>query len=1345
MVLLLLGGQFIARSQCINTPQLSFNQCQNSSLSFDSWDSTLVNARWYVNKLSVDSFNARVNMGNLSATIGTNTGLTLINEDSSWYGFYHTQTPNTFYRLNFGSSLGNTPTISAIVVNNIGSANGLCDGSLDFIKYNDEWVAFTTTRAPAAIVRYRFGSSVSADTVNADLITGLFGQITLPLDVEVIKVDSVYHLLVVGTTNRFVRYNIGLNPLTNTPSSYQTIITNSLTPSVTDPRTVVSKTICDTTVAFVAGRTSNNIVRLLFNDISAAPIDVQGVATAESWAGPYSLLLDAEGDGHKLYVQQWNSSPALGKIYSIDVSPISNSSTTALTRSEVVIPGGLYTTSFALGHDSAESYIFQTHYSNPGLYKSTSLPASGKAQQVFHNQQSFDLNALDTGLNIVIGEFFAADGRMVMSYDTINVVMAPENHIQLVNNCFSDTTQISVFDLNNVTTSRFWDFGNGDTLTSLSDTVSTAYATPNEYTVTLTSSNSQCVAIDSFPVTINYLPVSSFSADTACLGEVVNITNSSSIGGGDSITQYMWIFNNSDTVFSENPIYIANEIGSLDITLISYSSAGCTDTTSDSTFIKDAPSASYTFEQTCFGDSTHFISSVPQNSGYTIHWDFGDGQISGDSSPSHLYLDTGLYTVNLTVTASNGCQLSSSSPVLVSIAPDIDFAITGSLCQNEPVDFQANISSIDSIHTVAWHVLDTTFFGQSASIVLDTFGATNFFLEVIIGSDCRRDSNLTLFYNQAPRASFTLVDSCTNAQKTVYDNSDIPMSQSMVFNQWTFNGQSLTNQDSFVLEATIDSTYLLEYVIITDSNCTSIAGRNIQIIAAPSLDVNYIGPICTNSKLQIEIDTASGENDAAAQIIWQINHPNGSVDSINSFAPNIILTNDSAHTISAILLTQKGCLARSVDSIRALLSPRLLMDDDSICQLTELKLQSNYSGSNYVHNWSFSNLSYTNTNAISVIFDQPGNYDFELNILDESTLCTDTSYFVVYVGEPIQADLASSILCRNQMNEVGALVSLDTFDAVKDMTWKKEGSIISIGSSAYIEGNDDQIIQLAIESQMGCRFNADFILLVDTISTPSINLSKPYGLVPFDCEVSFSGDNAFGVSHVFLGDTFSTNAMNLNIDTVGLYELTTIITNATGCTYDVINKIIGYDNAPDLGVSEVFVSNTLSQVFLNAVFVNNSNIEIRNFEFEVVFENGSGITYKVDQSLEPGELFEYQTPIISNSTDQNLLCCVNIILVNDDVDLNTANNYKCTESEPKVRLSPNPFYNAINLQFLNAVESDVKYAVYTVNGSSVLEGTIKKEQFNPGYAIPVHLLSSGEYILHVRSNEFEFLNKIVKL
>ena len=194
-------------------------------------------------------------------------------------------------------------------------------------------------------------------------------------------------------------------------------------------------------------------------------------------------------------------------------------------------------------------------------------------------------------------------------------------------------------------------------------------------------------------------------------------------------------------------------------------------------------------------------------------WDFGDGQTSIDSSPSHLYLDTGLFNPTLTVTATNGCQLQSSTLISISNSPSIDYSILSSICQFEPIEFQSYITTEDSVALVSWHLVDSTYFGQNIGVLLDTFGSIDCILEVVVGTDCKVDSSFSILVNEAPIASFIIEDSCLNNQIIARDNSFVPFSQSIVFSQWSFNGFTFINIDSIELESVVDSSYSIEYQI----------------------------------------------------------------------------------------------------------------------------------------------------------------------------------------------------------------------------------------------------------------------------------------------------------------------------------------------------------------------------------------------------------------------------------------------------------------------------------------------------------------------------------------------------
>jgi gliding motility-associated-like protein len=68
-------------------------------------------------------------------------------------------------------------------------------------------------------------------------------------------------------------------------------------------------------------------------------------------------------------------------------------------------------------------------------------------------------------------------------------------------------------------------------------------------------------------------------------------------------------------------------------------------------------------ENACVGQNTSFQFNTSQNITSAI-WDFGDGTTSSELSPTHLYANSGNYTVTVTVTGANGTGINSRNIII---------------------------------------------------------------------------------------------------------------------------------------------------------------------------------------------------------------------------------------------------------------------------------------------------------------------------------------------------------------------------------------------------------------------------------------------------------------------------------------------------------------------------------------------------------------------------------------------------------------------------------------------------------------------------------------------------------
>jgi gliding motility-associated-like protein len=182
-----------------------------------------------------------------------------------------------------------------------------------------------------------------------------------------------------------------------------------------------------------------------------------------------------------------------------------------------------------------------------------------------------------------------------------------------------------------------------------------------QYTVTGTDING-CVNTAVSNVTVVPLPIIAVSSGTVCQGESINLNAS----GANSYTWSPQLYLNTT---------IGPDVTSTPLQNITYTVTGIGDnnciSTAQSTVLVN-PISDISFNPVGAAGCPPLVVNFSDFSSGNINswvWTFGDGTFSNEQNPSHVYNNSGNYSVTLQVTTNDGCISSETSNNIINVYP----------------------------------------------------------------------------------------------------------------------------------------------------------------------------------------------------------------------------------------------------------------------------------------------------------------------------------------------------------------------------------------------------------------------------------------------------------------------------------------------------------------------------------------------------------------------------------------------------------------------------------------------------------------------------------------------------
>jgi len=813
----------------------------------------------------------------------------------SIFGFASDYQHSQIVRMSFGTNIDTLVTVETI----IGSVTGAV-GS-DFIKVNGKWFGFVCS-VGNTISRLEFDSSLS----NTPAVISI-GPIPLTVNSYSIVIreegGKFYGFIAdYGVSNGIIRLDFG-NQITNTPTS-SLVAVNFLS----HPSYITIKKFCDKWVGLVAGYGNGVTTQITFDSTLTSGITGNSLGTIGS--GTSSGVDMVEEDCNIYGYVCYNGDPNLYKLSygtlinnspTISTIPGSNSGACALKcinfNSQYRIFNIQHNTNsltrWKFPNNSGSNYDTSTAvspsnivFTQPGTYKISltakdtitgsnnsvcstiivkqnasayfDVPVSNACSNTFTFTDGSSPNTLPRVWNF--GDTHTSNAATVTNvYSAIGTYTVTLT-ITSANGCTSQYSRLVIADsvvanftalggctaavvfssLDNPSSlsSVLWNFGDGNNGTTL-DT-SYAYAHSGTYSVTLTETINGCSSSITHPVNFYFVPADSFSFSTSCLDSTIHFTNYSHCV--DTPLTYYWGFGDSTSSALQTPNHIYDFAGIYHDTLICTSPHGCKDTLIQFINVSIPSHDSIIYSPTSICGNTPVNFSDLSSSPIKYWWNL-DTAAQFDTStlahPAFHYPLAGTYYVKLVTLTGTSCYDSTLKSLYVSPGPTAHFTFD-TACLGIPMTLHDSsiIVLADHIDSSFWSFTDTAFsaLGLTYGHIFSSCGMHQVIHTVISDSGCiGKDSQMVEVFCP-PTAGFHYTSvACTSTPLSFTDASTFGSGTSIQSWNWNFSDSTPIDTHQNPSHSFGTNGYYEIYLTVTNNQgCVSNTdSASIQIFQGP--------------------------------------------------------------------------------------------------------------------------------------------------------------------------------------------------------------------------------------------------------------------------------------------------------------------------------------------------------------------------------------------------------------------------------------------------------------------------------------------------------------------------------
>jgi len=831
--------------------------------------------------------NSPVNTSIIATGLPNVEGIHIEKEGSNWYGIVVGGLGSSYIaRLNFGTSLANAPTLT-----NMGNLGGLgYPVALQIFRENSLYYGLTINYTNSTLTRFDFGNSLSNIPSATNL--GNIGNLSGPGGMSVINYSNSWYAFITNDINNtLTRLSFG-NSLTGTPTG-----TNIGNPGnfLNAPRGISLSAGCNALKGLISNSGNNTVLNIDFPTGPLGSVTLSSLGNLGSLSFPASIYKYRIGDSAVYFLSNANSN---------SITKLHYASCTSVPSSTLQNPAMTFTAAgnYTISLECNEGLYDQSSYckiiyvqptpsisvsSNPGaLCIGATATLSAFGAQVY-TWQPGNLTGASVNVNPIVSTNYTVFGNTsagCSSTSTLNLVVSPSIIVNAVANPPSVCPGNSSTLIANGASSYTWNPGgiNGNSIV----------VNPMSATVyTVTGETGGCSATAT--VAVNMGQILTLSST----GNLCNNTNVDlSVSPTSSATTVLWT--GPGIVGATNTASVTVNVGGIYSVAVNNTVTGCNGTGTINVFsntnlftIDITPSSTVT----CYpGPAVNMLVSAPAN----LLW-FPASEVTPNTGPlvSVSPSVTSTYTVIGTL---GNCTSSAAITISVNLTPTLSVSAN-----------QLTVCSLNSVSVAAsgasnyiW--MPGNLSGDTVSLI--PYSSTIF---SVTGANGNCTDTKTVLVSVLPTPSVSAI--ANPATICIGNNSNLS-----AFGALSYTWQSLTTTSvapSIIVSPTVSTTYSVSGT--NSLGCSANTTLLLTVINSPAISaIASDTEICAGESVTL---TASG----ASSYTWSPGFIFGStiVTTPSASVNYTVNSNNSTCSYATIFINVVNCVNNSLGITNAATNP----------------------------------------------------------------------------------------------------------------------------------------------------------------------------------------------------------------------------------------------------------------------------------------------------------------------------------------------------------------------------------------------------------------------------------------